>query len=347
MEPAVNTNAWVIIQETWRALGTPRRFIPILVVSTPLVWAQTSYSRDPRALPVGLALCVAAVLLAPASWRALVGEMTWRPGPLGRLALYALGGGGLVWTLGRGIPSLLGMGETFLTQGFNLLICVALYWVGGWGLARDIDLEVRLQRAQARAEAFAKEAEMAQLMALRSHLDPHFLFNTLNAIAEWCREDGETAERAVLQLSAMLRAVLAGVKSQTWPLRKEAELIQTLFALHQMRDPNLFTLTWDVPDHALDVLVPPMVLLPLAENAVKHGPAAGHRGTIVFKVTRENGRMRVRLENPGPYKGPREGSDGLPMVKKRLALAYDGKAVFSIAGEGDRTTVCVDVPEVA
>ena len=52
-----------------------------------------------------------------------------------------------------------------------------------------------------------RAAERAQLLALRAHLDPHFLFNTLNAIAEWCRQDGEIAERAVLQLSSMLRAM--------------------------------------------------------------------------------------------------------------------------------------------
>src|SRR4030095_12586183 len=58
-------------------------------------------------------------------------------------------------------------------------------------------------------------AERAELLALRSPLDPHFLFNTLNAIAEWCREDGEIAERAVMRLSAMLRTVLAGGGAST------------------------------------------------------------------------------------------------------------------------------------
>ena len=90
-----------------------------------------------------------------------------------------------------------------------MLVCLALFLVGGWGLARDIWFERRLARAEAQVVGLAREAERAQLMALRTHLDPHFLFNTLNAIAEWCRQDGETAERAVLQLSAMLRTVLA------------------------------------------------------------------------------------------------------------------------------------------
>ena len=97
---------------------------------------------------------------------------------------------------------------------------LALFLVGGFGLGRDIWFEDRLARAEARAVALAREAERAQLLALRAHLDPHFLFNTLNAIAEWCREDGETAERAVLRLSAMLRTVLgrrARRRPGRWP----------------------------------------------------------------------------------------------------------------------------------
>ena len=60
-----------------------------------------------------------------------------------------------------------------------------------------------------------RDAESARLLALKNHLDPHFLFNTLNAIAEWCRTDGEVAERAVLQLSSMLRVILEGVQQPT------------------------------------------------------------------------------------------------------------------------------------
>ena len=166
----------------------------------------------------------------------------------------------------------------------SVVICLALFLVGGWGLARDIWLESSLVRSEARAAALAREAERAQLLALRSHLDPHFLFNTLNAIAEWCRDDGEIAERAVLQLSAMLRAVLEGVHAPTWSLREELALVDTLFALHGLRDPQRVRLVRRVPDPLPDVAVPPMVLLPLAENAVKHGVGAGHTGEVVLEV---------------------------------------------------------------
>jgi LytS/YehU family sensor histidine kinase len=244
------------------------------------------------------------------------------------------------------------MGRTLLTAPSSVLVCLALFLVGGWGLARDIWFERTLARAEAQVSGLAREAERAQLMALRAHLDPHFLFNTLNAIAEWCREDGETAERAVLQLSAMLRTVLAGVQAATWPLADELALMDTLFALHRLRDPDAFQLVRRVPAPLPDVPVPPMLLLPLAENAVKHGPTAGHRGPIELEVqvSVDDARLIFSLSNPGRYAGRREGGTGLETVERRLVLAYDGQAMVKIAGldatptEMERTVVEVTLP---
>ena len=89
-------------------------------------------------------------------------------------------------------------------------------------------LEATQAEEASRGEALTREAEHAQLLALRSHLDPHFLFNTLNAIAEWCRSDGLVAEKAILQLSSMLRTMMTGIQETGWPLAKELELPQEL-----------------------------------------------------------------------------------------------------------------------
>ena len=98
--------------------------------------------------------------------------------------------------------------------------------------ARGAPLGVRA-RAPRRSQ---READHAQLLALRSHLDPHFLFNTLNAIAEWCREDGEVAEQAILQLSSMLRTMMTGISTTTWPLAKRDRARRR--ALRAPRDPR-------------------------------------------------------------------------------------------------------------
>jgi LytS/YehU family sensor histidine kinase len=290
-------------------------------------------------------MCVAFVIVAPVSWRVLFPDrFNLRHGGI-RLMLYGTIAAGVVWSLGIVVPRILGMGNTLLTAPTSVVVCLALFLVGGWGLGRDMWLENELARAEARATLLAREAESAQLLALRSHLDPHFLFNTLNAIAEWCREDGETAERAVVRLSAMLRTVLAGVRSSTWPLADELALLDTLFELHRLRDPDRVRVTRHLPDPLPDVAVPPMLLLPLAENAVKHGPAAGHAGEIVLTArTTADERLVVSIENPGAFQGRRPGGSGIEIVERRLALAYDDQAVLTIAAVGQTTKAEVTLP---
>ncbi|HEY4184991.1 MAG TPA: histidine kinase [Polyangia bacterium] len=335
-----------IIRATLRALVQPRRLIAILIVSMALVIAQAKSSADPMAVPLGVLMCLLFVVVAPVSWRVLFPyRIDLRHGGI-RLLLYGAIGAGVVLSVGVMVPRLLGVGSTLLTAPSSVGICVTLFLVGGWGLARDIWLESSLVRAEARASALAREAERVQLMALRSHLDPHFLFNTLNAIAEWCRDDGEVAERAVLQLAAMLRAVLEGVRAPTWSLRDELTLVETLFALHALRDPGRVALLQRLPEPLPDAVVPPMLLLALAENAIKHGVAAGHGGDVVLEVEggRADGNVVVRLDNDGAFTGRRAGGLGLEMVERRLALAYEGRASFRITAVGARTVAEVVFP---
>lgn len=340
----MTSDAWWppgVASSTFSALASPKRLVPILLVCAPLVLLQVRTTREPLAGPIGIAMCVTFVLAAPLSFRALFPEGTPAERLPAALVLYGLLGACLVLVVGLVLPRFLGMGWTLLTSPSSLVVCVTLFLVGGWGLGRDIGFEVSLDRARARVRALAREAEQAQLLALRSHLDPHFLFNTLNAIAELCREDGEAAERAVLQLSAILRNVLEGVRASTWPLGRELDLARDLLALHLARDPELFALDVSVDARARAVPVPPMIFLPLVENAVKHGPAAGHRGRLGLSARFEEalaaapagGRVRLRISNPGPYAGPRRGSDGLPTVKRRLALAYGDAASLAIGPE--------------
>lgn len=336
-----------VLRSTVRGLLAPRRAIPVALVIAPLTIIQDAYSRDPFAVPLALLLCASFLLVGPSLWRALFpmdrpGEGPW----LARVALYAAVGATVVLGIGRVVPELVGVGRTFLTSTPSLAVSVALFWVGGWGLARDIELEEHLRRERARAEALGKEAQHAQLLALKSHLDPHFLFNTLNAIAEWCREDPLVAERAIVELSAMLRTMLTGITETAWPLAKELELADALFELHAIRDPTLFTVERVVPSPLPAVDVPPMLLLPLAENAMKHGPLARNRGRVDLRVVDAGETLRIELSNPGAYEGPRDGGSGVSIVRKRLALAYGERATLAIEAEGaGRTRAVVTLPK--
>lgn len=335
-----------VFRSTIRGLLVPRRAIPISVVIVPLAIIQDAYSRDPFAVPLALLMCGSFLLVGPALFRALFPmdrEIT--PSASLRVILYAAVGAALVLGIGQTLPDLVGIGRTFLTSKPSLAVCVALFWVGGWGLARDIELEENLARERARASALAHEAENAQLLALKSHLDPHFLFNTLNAIAEWCRQDGAVAERAIVRLSEMLRTIMTGIEETWWPLAKELELVDALFSLHAIRDPSMFTVRREVPDPVPDVSLPPMLLLPLAENAMKHGPLAAKRGEVHLSVTSSGEQIVIELSNPGTYTGLRDGGSGLSIVKRRLALAYPQGSSFTIQADGDRTKSVLVVPK--
>ncbi len=337
-----------LLRSTLRALLLPRRLLPIGLLGVVLVVAQWRFSADPGAAPLGALMCLVFLLVAPVSWRALFPPTLDAPptfaAPFGRLIVYGITGAGTVLLVGWALPQRLDIGPTFMTSDVSLLVSVVLYWVGGYGLGRHIDLESSLAFERARVRQLAAEAERAQLLALRSHLDPHFLFNTLNAIAEWCREDGEVAEQATLRLSAMLRTILAATREPAWPLRRELELAQTLLDLHRIRDPERFTIETYGFEDSPSIQVPPMILLPLVENAAKHGPNAGHRGPVVLRVLVHEQRLSLEVDNPGRFTQERSGGEGLPQVRRRLAHAYGDAAELTVEARGDRTLARIELP---
>jgi len=337
-----------LLRSTLWALLLPRRLVPILLLGAVLVVAQDRFSREPTALWIGVLMCVSFALVAPVSWRALFPPSLDQPpsfsAPFGRLVVYGITGAGTVLLVGWALPQRLGIGPTFMTSDVSLLVSLALFWVGGYGLGRDIDLESTLAYERARGRRLEAEAERAQLLALRSHLDPHFLFNTLNAIAEWCREDGEVAEQATLRLSSILRTVLEASRAPAWSLHKEIALARTLLDLHRVRDPERFTLEPEGLDALPTIQLPPMILLPLVENAAKHGPNAGHHGPIGLRVLTEGDMLVLQVDNPGPFVGERPDGEGLQQVRRRLVHAYGGRASLVVLTEGDRTLARIEIP---
>lgn len=330
--------------DTLSALVAPRRAIPVLVIAVPLLVAQHEFSAEPRALPLAVLMIVLSVVVAPFSFRVLF-PLELRGGLVFRVLIYAALGL-LVPLVAWGLPPLLGFERSFLSSRANVGVAIGLFWVGGFGLGRDIELEARWQSEKQRAEKLSAEAERAQLLALRANLDPHFLFNTLNAIAEWCREDAEVAERAILGLASMLREILSGVQSPLWPLSRELALVESLFELHKMRDPERFSASISASPESMSMEIPALLLLPLAENAMKHGPAKGNRGQISLQVETVGGEVKILLENPGAFTGRRAGGQGLDSVEKRLRLAFGEKARLAIENiEGRaRTRATVTLP---
>jgi two-component system, LytTR family, sensor histidine kinase AlgZ len=334
--------------ETLTGLFAPKRLVPILLVVFPVIMLQHRMSYTPGAAPLAVAMCAAFVLIAPAAWRVLQPLRQLQLSSLVGVATYGAIGVLVVALIGVTLPKMMHIPVTLLTTRASLIVCVALFWVGGWGLARDIDTELHIARETKRLEELQRAAKHAELLALRQHLDPHFLFNTLNAIAEWCREEPRTAERAILELSAVLRTVMAAIKTPTWSLDEELKLAMRVFSLHAIRDPERFQVESHLDTALSSMSVPPMVLLPLAENAMKHGPESGYRGTVVLRTRALGETVEISLSNPGPYKGRRAEGEGLAHVEERLKLAYGAVASLVIEAEGtDRTQARVTLPRVS
>lgn len=334
----------VVVVSTWQALLLPKRLFPLVVVSAPLLLAQWVFAHSLSAMLSAFVMLFGFMALGPASWRVLMPldrAVGWVPL---RLAAYGALAGVVVSVAGYGVPGVIELGTTFLTAAPSLGVVWGMWCVGGWGLGRDIELEASLTRARARADALERAREQAELMAIRTWLDPHFLFNTLNAIAEWTREDPVVAEAALVQLAATLRTVLGGLQRERWSLAEELRLVDAVCALHHTRDPSRFTVErvgWGHGDDGF--FVPPMLLLPLVENAMKHGVGRGHRGPVRIEVVAGGASRRVMIESPGPWGGERAGGHGLSMVRRRLFLAFADRARLEVGAAADPARTRVEV----
>ncbi|MFN7702021.1 MAG: sensor histidine kinase [Deltaproteobacteria bacterium] len=334
-----------VFASTLAALAAPRRFVPSLVLAIPIVLTQAP-SRSRWAFPVGVLMVLGFVLYAPTSYRYFFGAGARGPAWL-RALLYGALGVAVIVVVGVALPLVVDLRSSFLTADSSLLVSLGLYLVGGFGLGRDIELELELERERRRTDALVREAEHAQLLAIRAHLDPHVLFHTLTAIAEFCREDGAAAERAILELSAMLRTLMEGLRTPSWPLARDVVLARALARLYAARDPQKYLFEEEIDPAALGRSVPAMILLPALENAWKHGPSRGRSGPVRLVVRAGETDTRIRVENEGSFEGRREGGEGLAMIETRLAGAYGGAAQFRVETEGARTVATFVLPILA
>lgn len=181
-------------------------------------------------------------------------------------------------------------------------------------------------------------AAQARIRALQARIRPHFLFNSMNTIAELTRSNPERAEQAVEDLADLFRASLSDAHTQI-PLRDEFEIAKTHQRIEQLRLGSRLQVTWDVDTLPMRAQVPGLIVQPLLENAVYHGiemlPAGG---TISIVGTFRDGRIEIEVRNPIPLQhnyGEREGNRmALENIGQRLALAWPGRASIETRQEG-------------
>jgi two-component system LytT family sensor kinase len=205
---------------------------------------------------------------------------------------------------------------SLLYHGFVLLAWSLLYYaIVTWS-----DVERERERAN-RAEALAHEARLA---ALRSQLEPHFLFNTLNAISTLVVEgQNAAATRMIARLSEFLRLTLDAADEAEVPVAEELEFARRYLEIEQARFGDRLRATIDAGPDVMDALVPVMLLQPLLENAVKHGVLEQeHGGSVAVTIEASDRTLRVTVADDGPGLAPgRDARRGVGLANTAARLA--------------------------
>ena len=226
--------------------------------------------------------------------------------------------------------------------GFHL--AVLTYWIVLAAL-RGLESRRRLRDERLRSALLESQLAQAQLQALRMQLQPHFLFNTLNAISALALADPLQARLMIARLSDFLRLTLEERHAPQVPLSRELEFLACYLGIQQVRFQDRLSTELDVADDTLAAAVPNLILQPLVENALRHGlqdkPGAG---TLRISTQRDGDQLQLRVDDDGlglPPAGTAEGI-GLGNTRSRLHMLFGDAAqlvLSAIPGGGTRAEV--------
>jgi two-component system LytT family sensor kinase len=201
---------------------------------------------------------------------------------------------------------------------------------------------------QSREAVLLQQVTEAELRALRAQINPHFLFNSLNTVADLIVRDPVRAETMTLRLASVFRHVLAHSSRPLTTVRDEIEFLRAYLYIEEARFGDRLQVEIAVDAAAAGEAVPSLILQPLVENALKHGlapkPGPGH---LSIAVTAEENFLRLRVEDDGMGLGGRRESHGVGLanVEERLATLYQDRASVTLeAREGGGCRVTVLIP---
>jgi hypothetical protein len=195
----------------------------------------------------------------------------------------------------------------------------------------------RLNRSEIERFRLMTSVKEAELRALKSQVNPHFIFNSLNSLRALIDEDPERARRAVTQLANLLRYSLQSGQLETVPFEEELGIVNDYLALEQVRHEERLRLRLDIAPGALRLPIPPMLLQTLVENAVKYGisPRA-EGGEIAIAARNEGGALRILVSNPGEIAQGESASStgvGLHNAAERLRLIFGERATLRLRSD--------------
>jgi LytS/YehU family sensor histidine kinase len=263
------------------------------------------------------------------------------------LSLLWLGAGILLARALSFVPALQGIEARFAERTAIVysagcvfyLLAVSFHYVS---LAQEATHEV-----EARAMQTSIQARDAELKALKAQINPHFLFNSLNSISALTSIDPVRARDMCVLLGDFLRLTLGLGEKTSVRLSEELELLQKYMAIEKVRFGARLTMHEEIQEESKACLLPPLLLQPLVENAVKHGIASlPEGGDVRLAVQRQNGRLAILVENSWDPEAPprRSGGLGLKNVQQRLEARYGKDANLRVNTEGERFQVTLSIP---
>lgn len=213
------------------------------------------------------------------------------------------------------------------------------------------NLEIELHREHLENEKKDKLLKVAQLDFLKSQINPHFLFNTLNIIGKSSvLDDSEKSMELIESISLILRYTLEH-PHELVQIKEELAIVRAYLFIQKTRFSSRLSFDISVPDSLLSHLLPPMIIQPLVENSIKHGiETVGKKLNISIIVVAQNDSLLIRIIDDGPGFQIQEESDnrkriGIENVKQRLALRYNNMASIEFSGFGiEGTEVVIKIP---
>jgi hypothetical protein len=241
---------------------------------------------------------------------------------------------GLDQQIARDYPLLFGSGVLLY------LLAVALHYV----LLSD-EASHEAEKREADARLLARDSE---LKALKTQVNPHFIFNCLNSISALTSSDPAKAREMCVLLGEFLRKTLGLSEKALIPLRDEVALLHAYLSVEQIRFGARLKLEEKTEPAALEFLIPPLLLQPLMENAVAHGVSNLIEGAwIRLEISQrlpEN--LSINIENNFDPDSPRKHGTGIGLknVRQRLSTSYGNRARFEVQTNGDRFAVAIGLP---
>ena len=255
------------------------------------------------------------------------------------------------WVEGRHIPFGASFQRLFANRfHFNMAVYgLILCAINAWSYYRQY------REREAQAAELAGRLARAQLQALRSQLNPHFLFNTLHAISSLMLKDVYAANRMLTRLGELLRLSLDTTDQQEVPLRQELEFLKRYVEIEEIRFGDRLAVQMSIEPGTLDAVVPNLLLQPLVENAIRYavepniGPAQ-----VQLSSARRNGQLILQVSDNGPGHGsgepetdspvvPREGI-GLSNTRQRLQQLYGEKQSLALNRVSGGLLVSISIP---